>query len=302
MRILWELSTECNLGCDFCHTKVDRGGAQRLGLAEIQARLGSLAALGVSDVIFSGGEPLLHPHLFPILESAAALGFHLDLCTNGTLATADTARLLSGLLTEISVSFDASQKATFEKMRGIGGSYEQVLRGITCLQKAGLEIHGIIMVDARSFLHLKNTVSSLEAMGIHSVTLLGRMQTEPLDGAPSWRVDSRVLQDALGDLRAVSRIPVNTKRLLFTPTRFRCPAGTAFRSIDSKGRLLPCILMKNMTPELLDSWVTEFEADKASRCGHCEYRSWCGGGCPGAACLFGHASQVDVLCPHRQSG
>ena len=55
----------CNLACSYCNEFDD--SSQPVPLSEMLVRVDKLAALGVSVVTISGGEPLLHPQLESII-------------------------------------------------------------------------------------------------------------------------------------------------------------------------------------------------------------------------------------------
>ena len=56
----------CNLACAYCN-EFDHS-SQPVPLSEMLARVDKLAALGVSVITISGGEPLLHPQLEDIIR------------------------------------------------------------------------------------------------------------------------------------------------------------------------------------------------------------------------------------------
>ena len=88
--VLWELTHVCNLDCVMCYNV--RQDQPELTTAECLDILEQLAAAGTLRLTLTGGEILSRRDFFVIAERARALGFALDLKTNGTLITPERSR------------------------------------------------------------------------------------------------------------------------------------------------------------------------------------------------------------------
>ena len=106
----------------------------------------------------TGGEPLLRPDFFEIMDEANKLGFGWGMTSNGTLVDKEAARKLkeTGLRT-VSVSVDGL-KQTHEWFRQSPGCYEKTIEGI----KNMLEV-GISHVQITTVIYHKN-IGELDAM------------------------------------------------------------------------------------------------------------------------------------------
>ncbi len=78
-----EITNICNLRCEFCHGTARKKEFMPLARFETLAR----ALRAHTDFLYLHvlGEPLLHPELPRILETAASLGFRICITTNGVL-------------------------------------------------------------------------------------------------------------------------------------------------------------------------------------------------------------------------
>lgn len=244
-RVLWELNTQCNLACSFCDAAPNVHGG--LATDAVLAGLELLVRWGVGDVIFSGGEPLLRPDLLAILRYAADLGLDVDLCTNGTLVDADVAADLAGVLTEVSVSIDSADAALHDRGRRRSGAWAGAVRAVRLLAEAGLDVHAISVVSDDTAPHLDETVAFIAGLGAESVTLLGLMPNPRLPGLDP--LSPHVRQAAIGRLgplrQAHGGLRINTKCLVPRPHE-GCGAGASVLGVDARGRLLPCILLKDV--------------------------------------------------------
>jgi organic radical activating enzyme len=77
----------CNLACPWCDT--DFSPKATYTLDEL---IEKLAQFQTKNVIFTGGEPLLQPHLLPLAKELKARGYWLAIETNGTLEPAPELR------------------------------------------------------------------------------------------------------------------------------------------------------------------------------------------------------------------
>lgn len=95
----------CNLSCTYCNEYDDF--SKPVPLDEMFRRIDRLAALGVSIITQSGGEPLLHPDLDKIIARVRHHGRLAGMITNGYLLTADRIQQLNRAgLDHLQISID----------------------------------------------------------------------------------------------------------------------------------------------------------------------------------------------------
>jgi MoaA/NifB/PqqE/SkfB family radical SAM enzyme len=73
---------------------------------------------GIKQINIAGGEPLLRSDLPEILKSAKAMGFEIELTTNGILY-ADRGRALGGLADRLFISLDYPIPSEHDRSRGV---------------------------------------------------------------------------------------------------------------------------------------------------------------------------------------
>lgn len=96
-----------------------------------------LSDWGVSAVILSGGEPLLHPRITDLLEALHGAGLQVGLKTNGLLLQKDPIRkAVLETCSWVGVSLDAATDATYTRLKKcLVGTFEQVISGVGALIK-----------------------------------------------------------------------------------------------------------------------------------------------------------------------
>ena len=138
------ITDRCNYKCVYCRTGEVGALYPELSIEEYLRLIRLFVGLGVTKVRLTGGEPLLRRGLVELVTELARLktldGEPLDLAltTNGHLLDGLAAPLKAAGLQRVTVSMDAVDAGTFERITRIPGSFETVLGGIRAAKAAGL--------------------------------------------------------------------------------------------------------------------------------------------------------------------
>lgn len=140
--VVWNLTRACNLHCLHCYTSSRaEPDPDELSTRDALSVVDDLAAFGIPVIIFSGGDPLLHPGLFEIAGRAAGLGISISLSTNGTLIDGTTVTAIkSAGFRYVGVSVDGAGPAVNDRLRGRPGAFDEALRGVRLCRDAGLTV------------------------------------------------------------------------------------------------------------------------------------------------------------------
>ncbi|MGB9597889.1 MAG: SynChlorMet cassette radical SAM/SPASM protein ScmF [Candidatus Poribacteria bacterium] len=173
-QIYFYLTEGCNLACRHCWIAPKYQTAEHsypsLDLDVFRYILRQAKAMHVSVVKLTGGEPLLHPQIYDLLNIIRTEGFSLTIETNGILVTQDMAEMLAtfkGLF--ISVSLDGVDAETYEWVRGVKGSFENALNGIRNLVKYGIHPQIIMTIMKCNKDQMEPMVKLAEALDAESV-------------------------------------------------------------------------------------------------------------------------------------
>lgn len=184
----------CPLACGYCETASSMGPARRAAPGEWDAIEGLLAArVGELDaVVFSGGEPTLHPDLPAAADACRALGLAVGLHTAGPYP-----ERLERLLPRLDwVALDTKGRgADFDRVAGRTGIWRQHALSLSLLLEAGVPF------ECRTTLHwrdltleaLERLVMTLADCGVRRYAIqLARLERcldpayrEPVEDAPS---------------------------------------------------------------------------------------------------------------------
>jgi MoaA/NifB/PqqE/SkfB family radical SAM enzyme len=140
--IAWQITNECNLACLHCIEESGPGKAFRDELDETQVFdvLDQIIAHDVPYLSFSGGEPMVHPLFFRMVEHVCAHGGQLKIETNGHYLTPANCERLQALgVKAVQVSLDGASRETFNRMR-VRGEFNTAVEGTRNLSAAGVPI------------------------------------------------------------------------------------------------------------------------------------------------------------------
>lgn len=138
----------CNLGCIYCtcgkeEIKHNYGNTLEKGLSPKQLLkiIGQLHdQLNLEVVRFTGGEPLLYPHLKGIIKGTHNLGIsELKITTNGVLLEKHASDLKKAGITSVNVSLDAIHEEKFFLMSR-RNNVKRILKGIDAALESGLQV------------------------------------------------------------------------------------------------------------------------------------------------------------------
>jgi radical SAM protein with 4Fe4S-binding SPASM domain len=175
----------CNLHCSYCSFDSSPRDDGFMSDELLDTVVNQIDALGIPEVHISGGEPLLHPGLFALIERLRPR--HLvSLATNGTLVDGEIASALSRLrLANLNVSLDGPDEAVNSLTRG-RGSFDSAVRGIRCLIEAGIDPTVICTVTRSNAPHLRPFLALCRDLGVRKI------------GMNHLWLCGRALQDAAG--------------------------------------------------------------------------------------------------------
>lgn len=139
--IVWNMTRRCNLKCVHCYAgSENKIYDNELDHEQCISMIDDLADFGVPVLLFSGGEPLIHPRLIEYAQYAVNKGLRAVISTNGTLITLKKAYKLKEIgLSYVGISLDGLEQ-THDTFRGVKGSFKKAIQAIDNCQKAGIKV------------------------------------------------------------------------------------------------------------------------------------------------------------------
>lgn len=321
--LLAELTHRCPLHCPYCSNPLELAArAEEMPIEDWERVLAEAAALGVMQVGFSGGEPLLYPDLVRLVRAARKEGLYSNLITSGIGLTAERAReLREAGLDAVQISIQADEAEPANHIAG-ATTHERKLTAARVAVEAGFPLGINVVLHRRNIDRLPAIISLAESLGAMRIELANTQFY-------GWAFQNRA---SLIPTREQVRQAEETARLEATRLAGRmqvvyvlpdyyekrpkpCLHGWGAHSltVNPRGEVLPCqaansipgLIFESVRERSVGAIWQESEAFNRFRgyawmpepCASCPERERDFGGCRcQAALLAGDASRTDPVC------
>ena len=145
MLVFWETTRACLLACKHCRASATAEALPgELSSDEGFELINQVAAFGrpYPILVLTGGDCLLRPDIFELVEHATRLGVPVALSPSVTpsLTPGMIERIAASGVKAVSISLDGAIAQTHETVRGIPGHFEKTVEAIRSLTEAGLTV------------------------------------------------------------------------------------------------------------------------------------------------------------------
>lgn len=144
-----ELTARCNERCIHCYAESSPERTETLAIEEVVAVLDAAMTLGRPFVQFTGGDPLIHPHLVEAVAHARNIKVAgIEIYTNGLLLHDALITRLLPHAPRLSFSIYADTPQIHDAITRVPGSWHKTLAAMHRARDAGLEIRaGVALMD-----------------------------------------------------------------------------------------------------------------------------------------------------------
>lgn len=170
--LLAEMTHRCPLHCPYCSNPVEMAQeANELSTQEWCRILSEAADLGVVEVHFSGGEPLLRDDLEVLIEHAHSLEMYTNLITSGIELTAKRALdLRKAGLANVQVSFQAGESKLSDTIGGYK-AFERKREAVEAIKKADIHLALNVVLHRLNLDHMSQIIALAEELGAKRLEL-----------------------------------------------------------------------------------------------------------------------------------
>jgi pyrroloquinoline quinone biosynthesis protein E len=324
LALLAELTHRCPLACPYCSNPVDleRASAELPG-EEWRRVLREAAALGVLQVHFSGGEPMVRRDLGALIAEAASHGLYSNLITSGTLGgEREIAAFADAGLRHVQLSFQDHDPANADRIAGIAGAHERKTKFAAGVRAAGLPLTLNIVVHRQNLDCVGAMIDMAERLGARRVEI-AHVQYY------AWALENRAaLLPSRAQLDEATRIVEAARERLkgvlaidyvvpdyygVRPKSCMNGWGRQFLNVMPSGTVVPCHAAETIPnidfPSVREASLSDiwYRSDAFNRfrgtdwmpdpCRGCDRREIDWGGCRcQALALTGDAARTDPVC------
>ena len=133
------LTLNCNQQCKYCHRFL---GIDEVNLEDNKRIINRIAEDGITNVTFTGGEPLIYPNVLELIKLAKEKGLKAKLITNGfVLANNPNMREIYNYLDSITLSIDSSDNEINEKLGRTYSHADNIKKVLESLKETELNVN-----------------------------------------------------------------------------------------------------------------------------------------------------------------
>jgi len=132
----WLITRKCNYRCRGCNVWREQDNKE-LSVDEIKRGLNILKSLGVVEIVFSGGNPLLRDDAAEIIEYASRF-FVTTVYDNGSMAAKKIDALRD--VDFVAISIDSLDAAKNDHIKGVEGSWKKAMETVETLRNEGIKV------------------------------------------------------------------------------------------------------------------------------------------------------------------
>jgi len=167
------ITNVCNAACDFCNfsrDKLDRAHSRWVSLEDGLRSLEILRSQDVGFMVYTGGEPTVHPNWVELMEASDRLGMVNLMVSNGsTLSEKTIEKFRQARLSGIIISIDSQDLMAHETNRGLKGVTKKIKQYTPLLKEAGVGATASVTLN-RLLTDFDKLPETLTELGFEAVT------------------------------------------------------------------------------------------------------------------------------------
>lgn len=251
MKVLIELTHNCNLKCVHCFADADYCKKSSMGHIEGELTteqwykvIDNILEAGVFEILLSGGEATMRKDLLDIAGYIQKKGASYCLLSNTTLIDDEMAKKLKETGCEkVESNMDGYNAETYDHFRGVEGSFEATVRGIKACLRQGIPVRCNVMETKMNIFDLKKIVDVAYEIGVREVCVV------PLESGGRARVNRHLafqeedIEELHGFYQEVStwfdKKYGQTDMVLLTPNMLDKKSGSRFAKVFDISGIMP---------------------------------------------------------------
>jgi len=172
------VTSNCNYKCPYCRgvQAYSRDCNGDLPITSATYVINKWINLRLKNIRFSGGEPVLYPHINNLVKMSKLGGINrIAISSNGSLKKDKYKELLDSGVNDFSISLDACCAEDSDKMSGRNGYFDNVISNIEYLSKQTYTTVGIVLTKETEK-NLYDVVMFSHNLGVSDIRIISAAQ------------------------------------------------------------------------------------------------------------------------------
>jgi radical SAM protein len=166
--VIWELTQACDLACVHCRAcAIPARNPLELSTEEGFRLLETVRTFGDPLMVFTGGDPLKRPDLFPLLQKSVSLGLRTTITPSATDLLNEEAieRFQQSGVARMAISLDGWDAASHDGFRRAEGSFDRTAFALECARRIGLSSQINTTITRHNLGHIEQIAGLVRAFG-----------------------------------------------------------------------------------------------------------------------------------------
>jgi Fe-coproporphyrin III synthase len=189
--------SRCNCRCVMCDIWKANHAKKELSVDDLKKHAVHFKKLGVREIVFSGGEALMHSNLWQFCEVLKAQRISITLLSTGLLLQKH-AQAIVDHFRDVIVSLDGSEQI-HDQIRNIPQGFQKLAEGVRSLKsiKPDFRVSARCVLQRYNYADFINTVHAAKNIGLDQVSFLAAdVSSAAFNRADQWK-EERVSEIAL---------------------------------------------------------------------------------------------------------
>lgn len=236
-----ELTYRCNERCRHCYLeKFEDDQTRILTLLQWKKILHELKSGGVLFLDLIGGEPMLHPHFWEILEYGVELGFAMGMITNGLLINERSAKRLKETgINQVTLSLYSLEPQIHDTMTTLPGSHQRTTKAMGLLKKNGISFSLNCLLTRTNIAGFFELADWCESIGVRLAP--DPFVTPKMNNDPAPTLLRATKEQLYAYYREYARRYGQTTPVAHRPEDYVCGVGKLKCAVNPYGELLTCL-------------------------------------------------------------
>lgn len=313
-----EITNKCSLFCVHCSSEASNFSKNEIPFSRLTQLVDEGVPLGLKTFTISGGEPLLYPNIFDLIQYIKRKNIKVCLYTCGVIKDNDKvvpirdeyiSRLCHLGVDKIIFSLHGSTKYTHEKITQTKNSFDIVIDSIKKVARASIPFEVHFVPTALNYNEIEGIVQISQFLGAEQVSLLRLVpQGRCVESVNRLLINHTIARNIVQTVNILREKYNSVNIRLGSPFNCiqdsnitNCTASKNKLLISAQGEAFPCEAFKSLkgrmnsiyehtieyiwnNDNLLDE-LRNLKLKHIEYCCSCPYLQSCQGGCPGQRLL-----------------
>ena len=165
--VYFHITEKCGHSCNFCYAKFGLGDFCHAEFPNIKRIIDTVSNVGVKNISFVGGDPVLHPDIFEILQYTRTTTIMSVILMTNTARIPDVKiKDVAPFVDVVMIPIHGDNAIQHDNISKLNGSYEDLIKAAKEYQDNGVKIEVAVNITPQTFNQITSLIDELIFRGI----------------------------------------------------------------------------------------------------------------------------------------